>query len=119
MKLNINAIWMLAFVYGCLVFDVSIAQLPKCEQKKTCGDCISSADCFWCLDSASQVSPFVQKCFSIFQESPCSESGIVDPRDEEEILENIEVNPNSQNDDIVHIAPQKVKLRLRLVYSLS
>ncbi len=35
----------------------------SCDERRTCGECMESADCFWCMDQPDAVDKF-SKCFS-------------------------------------------------------
>ena len=58
------------FLVISIVAASSNAQ-SNCENRKTCGDCMADAECFWCLDNPTDVASF-PKCFSTAQETRCA-----------------------------------------------
>ncbi len=53
------------FVFLAILLSVvrpSVGQL-ECGERRTCGDCMADAGCFWCLDEPEAVSTF-PRCFS-------------------------------------------------------
>ncbi len=105
------------------VFLVSLATLTglafteqslstKCEDRKTCGDCMSSTACLWCF--GGDVSDPI-KCFDRTEERQCPSGVLIDTPSDVDLLSNAPINLEDaeSGEEIIQISPQRVKLRLR------
>lgn len=89
-----------------------------CAGKQTCHQCIQAKDCAWCMDpNASDA----KRCFHAASNSSCQQNFIWNPQATQELIDDRELTvadfnrtTNTQDDDIVQIRPQRIKLKLRI-----
>ena len=84
----------------------------KCESRANCGDCISIDSCVWCLDTKDDVKD-TPKCFTkgSIEAETCRNQE--DPSSSISYVENVDLNPDSKDEEIILIKPQEVDLSLR------
>lgn len=101
----------LSFIVLFLSCKLREANLESvCQGFKTCGDCMSNADCFWCLDSPEEVTAF-PRCFSKSSGTNNGCSRREDPQSGLEVIDNYPIDREAK-EDIVLIAPQRAKMQV-------
>ena len=108
-----------AVLYVSLLFIV--LQLPDCKaqgdddcgRRTTCGDCMGSAECVWCLDDAQDVG-VAPRCFGRDSAGARECKDAQDAESATVLEENLPLNPDAPSDeDIVLISPQRARATVR------
>ena len=84
-----------------------------CGRRTTCGDCMGSAECVWCLDDAQDVG-VAPRCFGRDSAGARECKDAQDAESATVLEENLPLNPDAPSDeDIVLISPQRARATVR------
>ena len=101
------------FIFVLVLARVSTAE-HVCEGFHSCGECMSRAECYWCLDNPEDVAR-VPRCFSkeSNNDAPCARRE--DPQSNHELIDDEKIDRGGSNEDVVLIAPQKASVKVRTI----
>lgn len=107
-----------AMVVVAVVCEEQQSQGQDCKAQRTCGQCIQTAGCSWCVNpqSGEHCQP------TNLTTAQCSETDKQDPKNEVKLVKNEEltgaIHKNKKqkdpNKEVYQLKPQKVKLKLRV-----
>lgn len=105
-----KASWLSLVTILGVVVKIGVSGDPSdCQRFSTCGECMSSFDCLWCLDSESTTS---NRCMPR-QEADSSCRNYEDSRSRVEITANVTVGWPLNDEEHTLISPQKASVFLR------